>query len=331
MKKTLVFDLVHPADYFVFKNVIKNLKKNYRVVLVAREKDILVNLIKSLKTKYYISTRLKPGYLNFFLELVKHNLIILKIAKENKADAVISFGGWGTVLTSLLTRIKTISFYDTDHAKIINFLEKLNTRYFHPYNSLINPDPKFKGTKEVSYLHPNYFKANKKNVKKEFRNKSYFFIRLVSWEASHDKKASGISKENLNAVIEYLSEKGRILISSEKELPKEYQKYSFNDSKDRLHHYLAHAKLCISEGSTTAAEAALLGTPTIYINNLNLNYIDELKILNMISQTNNKNILNTVSKLTKSSKKAYKIKAEQYFKNHADICEYITKKIISLV
>ena len=47
--------------------------------------------------------------------------------------------------------------------------------------------------------------------------------------------------------------------------------------KSKIHDLLYYATMYIGEGASMASEAAVLGTPSIYINPLRLGYLDELE------------------------------------------------------
>ena len=123
---------------------------------------------------------------------------------------------------------------------------------------------------DLSYLRPEYFKPDLSileflNIAKE---EKYIVIRFVSWEASHDMGHSGINYENKISLIEKLSKKYKVLISSEGPLPKELKKYQIKISPEQMHQVLHFASLFIGEGATMASECAMLGTPSIYVNTL---------------------------------------------------------------
>ena len=123
---------------------------------------------------------------------------------------------------------------------------------------------------ELCYLHPNYFKPDPNIVKKYSINpySQYFVLRFVSWSASHDIGQGGLDFEYKKKIIEKLSKYGQILISSEGPLPVEFEKYRISFNPVDLHHFLYYATLYVGEGSTTASECAVIGTPAIYINSL---------------------------------------------------------------
>jgi len=78
-------------------------------------------------------------------------------------------------------------------------------------------------------------------------------------------------------IIDELSDNYKIFISSENNLPDKFKKYEMKISPDKIHDVLVKASLYIGEGGTMASEAALLGTPSIYVNSLSMGYLEELE------------------------------------------------------
>ena len=75
-----------------------------------------------------------------------------------------------------------------------------------------------------------------------------------------------------------LEQYGRVLITSEGALPEELQPYQIRVSPEKLHDLLYYATLYVGDGGTTASEAAVLGTPAIFISTLYCGYqLDEEK------------------------------------------------------
>ena len=156
-----------------------------------------------------------------------------------------------------------------------------------PHNIIDNPTDiiisnRYNGFKELAYLHPKYFKPDT-SILEELglkKNDKFILIRFVSWEAAHDIGKTGI-KDKID-FVESLAKKYKVFVSSEAPLPKELEKYEIMIKKEKIHSVLWYSSLYIGEGATMATEAALLGIPTIYINELQLGYINKLKKAKLI-------------------------------------------------
>lgn len=76
-------------------------------------------------------------------------------------------------------------------------------------------------------------------------------------------------------MIDNLKNKFKIFISSEGNLTDEFERYRVKIPVNRMHDVLTFAHLFIGEGATMASECAMLGTPAIYVNSLDVGYLKE--------------------------------------------------------
>lgn len=93
---------------------------------------------------------------------------------------------------------------------------------------------------------------------------SYIFIRHVAHQANHDIGHRGLNFEIIRKMISKY-ENYNFIISSEKMLPTDLEKYNFKGLKNDLHAVIAHATLYIGDSPTMAIEAALLGVPGCFV------------------------------------------------------------------
>jgi len=143
----------------------------------------------------------------------------------------------------------------------------LTSDYDHPLKS--EKVIKYSGYNELAYLHPKRFTPDNK-VLKELNvspGAKYTIIRFVSWAATHDIGHKGISYENKLRAIREFEKYGKVFISSETELPKEFELYKIRINPNRMHDAVAFASLMFGESSTMSEEAAMLGTPSIFLFN----------------------------------------------------------------
>ena len=127
-------------------------------------------------------------------------------------------------------------------------------------------------------MHPAYFVPDP-SVLDDIGQKegdSLIVLRFVSWQATHDIGHHGL-KDRLKFIKE-MEKYGRVLITSEAKLDEELEKYRVNIPPEKMHHLLSYATLYFGEGATMATEAAILGTPSIYLSSIKekLGNMDEL-------------------------------------------------------
>ena len=272
-KLRFLFFLVHPAKFHFHKAQINELKKRgHRVDIIITKKDILEELVKGEGWEYtniFPEGRKIKGihvYLAAFISLIKTISRLLSYTKGKKYDLFI-----GDLLTwiGLIKRVKTL--YPTDD--VLNQVPE-QVIFLLPSTHPIAPritdlkffnkkTIKYNGYKALAHLHPNQFKPDKNILYQNIQNTEYYLIRCTGFFATHDIGRSGISNELLCKLVEILKEHGKILITSERELPSELERYNLNIKKNDIAHYIYYAQLFISDSTTMSTEAAVLGTPSV--------------------------------------------------------------------
>lgn len=274
----IFIDIGHPAHVHYFKNLIKKLKMNgHKIVVTARNKSVIIDLLKANKIGFIDRGEGGNSLLGKFFYILKADFILLKAALSFRPDVFLSFTTPYPAHVSFLMRKPNIAVNDTEH------VDKINSFLTHPFCSVIftpksylndlgRKQIKFDNVMEGFYLHPKYFQPNKKNLKKLNLEKDdkYVILRFVSWEAHHDIGHAGLSYENKIKIIDILSKRYRLFISSESKLPPALKKYEIAIEPEDMHDVLAYAELFVGESATMVSECALLGTPAVYVNSLPL-------------------------------------------------------------
>lgn len=276
----ILVDIGHPAHVHFFKNFIWEMqKRNHKVYINTVDKEVSLDLLNKYDFKYEVYGKSSNGLLGHAKLLSKGDLKTYKTQKKYDIDIIVGIGNIFGAHVSKVTKAKSISFTDTEHAKLINYAS-------FPFVSCIctpacytkyqgKKHVRYNGYHELAYLHPDYFTPNPKVLKEVGLNEddTYIILRFVSWGASHDIGQHGI--RNKIEFVKELEKYGRVLITSEAKLDPELEKYKMKISPEKLHDLLYYATLYIGEGATTASECAMLGTHAIYVNTLSLGYMDE--------------------------------------------------------
>ncbi|MBN2215636.1 MAG: DUF354 domain-containing protein [Bacteroidales bacterium] len=279
----LLFDINHPSYYHAFKNAMIRLKnKGHSILITASQKDITYALLNEYSI-YFISTGVSVTSLfQKIIQSFKKIFILIKTIRQNNIKLIVSFESPYAAIAGWLCRRDIITFSDTESA---NFIHKITGRLSSTvvvptcFKKCLSPTQiVFNGYKELAYLLPMYFQPEKKILQKHGINmdEPYAIIRFVSFNALHDKGFTGFTKENKLKLVKELSLRIKVFISSESTLIPELKQYLLKISPHSLHHILAFASLYIGESTTMAAEAAILGIPSICVNHMNLGYIQEL-------------------------------------------------------
>jgi uncharacterized protein len=280
----LLIDLTHPAHVHFFKHAAKTWQNHgHQVAFVAREKEITIDLLNAYQIPYQQLSRIRKGLLGLGIELIEHQAGLVKFARDFQPDLMLNIGGTFIVHAGKLLGIKTCVFSDTEHAKLSNHLTfPFATWICTPqafYHDLGSKQIRYNGYQELAYLHPNYFTPDPEVLRDIGLDpkERFFLLRFVSWGASHDVGKLGLSDNEKLSLVKHLQPHGRVIISSEMTLPDALEPYRMSLSPTRIHDLLYYASLYVGEGATMAAEAAILGTPSFYVNVLTAGTLDELE------------------------------------------------------
>jgi len=290
MKKgtdTFLFYLGHPAHYHNISIVIQQLsKKGFHIVLVARAKDVLFELLKDVPYEIvYLKPRKGKSKLSLIKTVISREFILFRLALKYQPKMLI---GTDIVIAHVgkLLNIPAV-ILNEDDAKEVPFLANYGFKYatavFSPNSCDISPFKNkigYNGYHELAYLHPNYFKPDKSKISELLIDgDNYFILRFAELTAHHDDGKNGIDLSIAKRLIDQLSTFGRVYITSERKLESELEPYRIFIAPKYMHHALYFAQIYIGDSQTMAAEAAVLGTPSIRFNDFvgKLGYLEELE------------------------------------------------------
>jgi uncharacterized protein len=205
---------------------------------------------------------------------------LFKISRKFNPDLFFSHGSIYSSHVAFLMHRPFITFEDTGNMEQILLYKPFSKVILTPHSFKRNLGKKqirFNGSKELAYLHPNYFKPDP-NVLYELGvqpDEKYVLLRFVSWNASHDIGHKGITYKNKIAAIIEISKYAKVFISSEAELPADLKKFQIKISPEKILDVMYFAQLLYGESATMASECAVMGTPAIFINNASISYTKE--------------------------------------------------------
>jgi len=285
---TYLFYLGHPAHYHNFKNPINRLiAKDNRVIVVARSKDVLFDLLDAENWNIVkLPLRRSDSKLGLASNILVREAKMLGICLKYKPDVLI---GTDLVITHIgkTMGIPSIVVNEDDSSAV-----PLMAKYAFPYATAIlapnccDQSPYnhkkigYEGYHELSYLHPSVFTPDNNHLPSEISNcDQYFILRFASLNAHHDDGRKGIDDSLAEEIIGILSAVGSVFITSERPLRKNLEKHRIKIHPKEMHHVLAFASGYIGDSQTMAAEAAVLGVPSIRFNDFvgELNYLEELE------------------------------------------------------
>lgn len=272
-------DIGHPAHVHYFKHFYWEMsRQGHRFLVTARDKDVTHNLLRTYDIPFTSrgrGGRTLPGKACW---LVYADVLLLTAARRFRPDVFLSFSSPYAAHAAFFLRKPHIAFDDTENAGLGRIAYRWATHAIlspEAYQGPVSPRHHFfPGFMELLYLHPDRF-APDRNVT-EVLGTEYIIVRFVAGQAVHDMGRRAMSDSDKRQLVYMLARNYTVYVSSESPLPDDLVRYRIPTREHQMHDALAGASVVISEGATTAAEAALLGTPALYINNSPRGYLDRL-------------------------------------------------------
>jgi predicted glycosyltransferase len=340
-----LFYLAHPAHFHLFKNTIRSLKAiGHDVKITIKSKDVLQQLLDESRTDYVnISPKeKKPGRLGTLIAFIERNREHLRIVRQWKPDIFVSTSAEFAPIAKLL-RIRTVSFFEDD-LELFPWYSRLLVPFLDlqvcPQSCSAgkwNAHPKtikYRGNHELAYLSPIYFKPNLEKTKHLFsQGQKHFLLRFSGLSAWHDQGVQGLNDQLARKVVDRLLPYGRIFITSERKLPDDLDRYRLHCPAELMQDILAQCDLVIGDSQTMTAEAAVLGTPAIRINDFvgKLGYLKELEetygLCFGYKPDQQPAFLEKVSELAEdsSTKKNFGLRRQELLRNSIDPTAYFVK------
>ena len=284
----ILVDIGHPAHVHLMKNTIKDLQRDgHKVIITAKDVPIIKRLLEGEGFSYFSLGEKGKGLFEKILFQVKFYAQMLRIIKKERIDI-----GTGTSMSipllSKLSRMKSINMDDDD-----DDVQPISVHFAHPFSDArLTPEALkghrkskaaifYAGCHELAYLHPKRFAPDESVLSKcGLKLGDVFFImRFVAFQAYHDNGQFGLSKEQKIQLVQLLSQYGKVIITSERELETEFEPYRLPVPPEEIHSLMYYSTLFVGDSQTMTSEAAILGVPAFKCNTFagNLSVPNELE------------------------------------------------------
>ena len=334
--------LGHPAHFHLFKISIKNLRRRgHAVSVLIKKKDILEELLQRSGMDYenILPEGRKDSKAGIALGVLKRDWRLLRYCVRNRPDLLV---GTSTEIGHVGTLLGIPSLnVNEDDADVVPLYSKMSypwcSHILSPVvcdNSRWNDKSiKYEGYHELAYLHPHHFAPSRELVQSILATTGPFFlIRFARLTAHHDTGIKGISNELALKIVEILLPRGKVFLSSERELSFEVEPYRIRINPLDIHHVMAFASLYIGDSQTMAAEAGVLGTPFIRFNDFvgRIGYLNELenkyKLGFGIKPNEPQVLLSTVERLVnrKDLKAVFEERRKAMLRDKIDVAKFMT-------
>ncbi|MEM7789893.1 MAG: DUF354 domain-containing protein [Verrucomicrobiota bacterium] len=259
----VLFDIYHPAQVHLFKNLIRSLEeKGHEITVVTKDKDLTNVLLDSLHIPYTCLSGIRGSLYKMGFELALRDWKILRLHSKYRFDLAIGSSVSIAHLTAL-AGVYSINFCEDDddvvplyawltypfaskvvHPQGLKCKRFLSKRVYHP------------SYQKLAYLHPANFEPDPSILAKyDLEPQGYSIVRRSSYTAYHDSGQGGFTNTLLEKIQQRLSD-APVVLSIENQ--KNYQ----IDPID-MHHILSYAKLVVCDSQSMAVESAMLGTPSL--------------------------------------------------------------------
>jgi len=266
----IIVDILHPADIHFFRNALRILKVDYGVdfELIALPRHGVIPLLEK-EYRGMPFTRIgkyESSIAGKVCCLMQRTMLIMKHLRYVDFDVVSSFGSYGIAQAAYFLRKPSVIFTDDIEYKFSFYSFKpFSTRIVSPCQSIGQKMIKYRGFKELAYLHPNYFAPNEEVLAEyDLKPSKYVFLR----EVTRTMDCRYLPEGQLASICHYLSDMGlEVVLSLENKSLRdkfEGQCIILKEPVSDIHSLLHYASLTVSSGGTMVRESCLLGTPAIY-------------------------------------------------------------------
>jgi hypothetical protein len=281
----VLISISHPAWAHQFHHIINILKKRgHKVKVLVIKKDKNWEILDQYGIEYtVVGESTGKGKIDKAFILLITTWRHLVEAIKFKTDVLIGRPSPMMAITAFLTGKKNIVYSDTERSVESLFFTKLfSYKILTPMmyrKDLGKKQMRVETFKELFYLHPNYFKPNPDDVRLVGLEpgEKFSFVRFVAWNASHDIGHKGFTNEQKMELIKHLEKYGKVILSSEEELPSEFDKYIKKVPHTKLHSVMSQAQLFVGDGLTMAFECNVMGVHAIFTSEMTSGAADELE------------------------------------------------------
>jgi len=280
-----MFVMGHPAHVHLFRNAMAGLRKRgHEVSAAAVKKESTIALLDYYRIPCEVFGTDRKVLTSKVLDVLPRDLNLIKFAARVEPDMIVSTGSPYAAQASKVLGIPHVAFGDTEIAGMITkmmlpFTDAICT----PACFTLDLGPKhirYNGYKELAYLHPNYYRPDQSVLERIGMKpgEPYSVVRLASWTSSHDVGEKGFdfsSEGQALELLKFIEGWGRVILTTERQLPKEFDRYVNKLPLHMVHDLLNFASLYVGEGATMASEAGVLGTPWIFVSEAGRGYLTD--------------------------------------------------------
>lgn len=331
----ILIDIGHPGHVHLFKHLAHRIvAEGGEVLFTVRDKECELELLEAENFPYKNFGKHYKSLPGKLWGLAKFNLEMLVTALQFKPDLFLSHGSIYAAQVAFLLGKKHLSLEDSGNMEQIVLYRPFTETILTPDVLVEKLGPKqirYKGYHEIAYLHPKYFRPNERAY--EWlgleTGTPYAIVRFVSWNATHDVGHKGLTDQDKLKLVAKLSKTKKVFISAEADLPPELEQHKIRLAPEQLHDALYYADIVVSEGTTIASEAGVLGTPAIYINSIARSYVQDQEKYGLVFNTcKSAEVFALVEQILSEDRSTFRQRKEQLLADKIDVTEFLYQFIM---
>ena len=280
----ILFDINHPAHVHLLRNAYFLLtEKGHQVMVVVKEIPSAMRLLDLYGIPYTNIGKKDDALMKKGLDQLAYDRRLLRLVRAHGIELGVG-SSINIAHVSKLCKMKSIILDDDDDE-----VEPLFVKFGHPFaDTILSPANTPRRSKktvyvnayhELAYLHPNRFTPDPSVLGDAgvTEGELYFVMRFNAFKAHHDVGVVGLTIENKRRLVEYLSSKGKVFITTERDIDDEFKPYQLKVSPEKAHSLMYYATMLVGDSQTMTSEAAVLGTPAIRCNTFvgRIHYLEE--------------------------------------------------------
>lgn len=331
----ILIDIGHPGHVHLFKHLAHRIEEEgHEVLFTVRDKECELELLEAEHFPYKNFGKHYKSLWGKLWGLVKFDLEMWWTAIRFKPDLLLSHGSIYAAHTAFLLGKKHLSLEDSGNMEQIVLYRPFTEIILTPEVLVEKLGPKqirYNGYHEIAYLHPKYFSPNIRAY--EWLGLElgtpYAIVRFVSWNATHDLGHQGLTAEDKIKLVEKLAETKKVFISAETDLPPALEQHKIRLAPEQLHDALYYADLVVSEGTTIASEAGVLGTPAIYINSIARSYVQDQEAYGLVYNTcDSAKVFDLVDQILAEDREVFRERSKRLLAEKIDVTEFLYNFIL---
>lgn len=325
----IIFDIGHPAHVHLFKNLARLLMADgAQVLFTARDKEFELDLLKAEGFEYINFGKHYRSLPGKIWGLLRYDLQMLLTGLKFKPNLLVSHGTIYAAHAAPFLGAKYLSIEDTGNMEQVMLYRPFTDVILTPEvlpKELGPKQIKYNGYHELAYLHPEFYTPDPEIHKwlGVEEGEPYAIVRFISWEATHDVGHMGMTTDDKVNLVRKLSKKMKVFITSERAVTEDLQPFCMRIPPDKFHHALNYASIVISEGTTTATEAAILGTPCVYISTFDDPMCRELERYGLVFNTaESQKVFEMVDKVLAEDREVFRERGHTFVNSKENVTRY---------